>query len=119
MRTYHHTIEKSKSKKSINLQVYVDDVFGKKKIKYASVSGWRAKIAEKHLILNKDDWDDDVARKFVGMMVLKSAQNEYQGIQFLNHIKSESSLEIHFWSYQFLTNKKAPNAWKILNSDVA
>ena len=115
MRTYHHVIEKSKSKKSINLQVYVDDVFGKKKVKYASLSGWRAKLAEKYLLVDKEDWDDDIARKFVGMMVLKSAHNEYQGIQFINHVNSESNLEIHFWSYQFLINKRAHNAWKILN----
>ncbi len=118
MRIYHHTLERSKSRKSIIFKVHVDDRFGKQRINQALLSGWRAKLAEKRLFFDKDDWDDDVARKFVGIMVLKIARDEYQGTHFLNNVDAESNMEIHFWAYQFLSNKKASHAWKILNGDI-
>lgn len=117
MRVYHHVLKKSKSGKSVIFKIYVNDVFGDQNINYASLFGWRAKLAEKHLLFDQEDWNDDLARKFVGMMILKIARDQYQGLQFLNHVKRESEMEIHFWSHQFLKNKRALNAWKILNGD--
>ena len=118
MRVFHHILEKSKSGKSTIFKIYVNDIHGKQNINYVSVSGWRAKIAEKYLHFDQEDWDNNTARKFVGMMILKAARNKYQAIQFLNHVKIESNAEIHFWSYQFLVNTKASTAWKVLNGDV-
>jgi len=117
MRVYHHTLQRSKSGKSIIFKIHVNDSFGEQKIKYASLSGWRAKLAEKHLLFDQENWDDDIARKFVCMTVLKVAQDRYQGTKFLNHVKNESDMEIHFWAYQFLKSEKAKTAWKVLNGD--
>ncbi|MDE0525349.1 MAG: hypothetical protein OXI27_01940 [Thaumarchaeota archaeon] len=117
MRIYRHVLQKSKSGKSILFRIYVSDVFGEQKFNYASLSGWRAELAEKHLLFDHDDWNDDIARKFVGIMALKIAHDRYQGTQFLNRVKQESDMEIHFWAYQFLRNPKAPGAWKMLNGD--
>ncbi len=117
MRVYHHVLQKSKSGKSIIFKIHVNDIFGEQTFRYAALSGWRAKLAEKHLLFDRENWDDDIARKFVGMMVLKTARDSYQGTKFLNHVKSESDMEIHFWAYQFLKNEKAKTAWKVLNGD--
>ena len=117
MRIYRHVLQKSKSGKSIIFKTYISDVFGEQKISHASVSGWRAELAEQHLLFDQDDWNDDIARKFVGMMTLRIARDRYQGVQFLNHVKQESDMEIHFWAYQFLRNSRAFTAWKILNGD--
>ena len=117
MRHYHHVLEKSKSQKSMIYKTYVDDVFGKQVFNHMVLTGWRARLAEKHLSFDKTDWDEDLARKFVGIMVLKMARDKYQGSQFLDKVCTESNMEIHFWAYQFLSNKKASTAWKILNGD--
>lgn len=117
MRTYRYVLQKSKSSKSVIFKIYVSDIFGEQKINYVSLSGWRAKIAERHLSFDQNEWNDDIARKFVGMMVLKIARDQYQGTQFLNHVKEESEMGIHFWAHQFLKSKKASSAWKILNGD--
>ena len=118
MRIYHHILQKSRSGKSIIFKIYVNDVFGQQQINYASLSGWRAKLAERHLFFDQEDWNGDIARKFVGMMALKAARDQYQGTRFLNHVKEESEMEIHFWAHQFLKNRRASSAWKILNGDV-
>lgn len=118
MRVYHHILQRSKSGKSIIFKIYINDIFGEQRINYASLCGWRASLAEKHLSFDQEDWNDDVARKFVGMMTLKIARDQYQGARFLNHVKAASDMEIHFWAYQFLKNRKALNAWKILNGDI-
>lgn len=115
MRVYRHVLQKSKSGKSIIFKIYVNDIFGEGKINYASLTGWRADLAERHLFFDQEDWNDNIARKFVGMMVLRMAHDRYQGTRFLNHVKQESDMEIHFWANQFLRNNKAPSAWKLLN----
>jgi len=117
MRVYHHVLEKSKSGKSVVFKVYIDDRFGRQTVKHASVSGWRCSIAEKYLSFDREDWDDDVARKYVGMMLLKAARDRYEGTRFLNHVRDESRMEIHFWAYQFLTNRSTASAWKTLYGD--
>ena len=117
MRTYRHVLQKSKSGKSIMFKIYVSDVFGEQKINHTSLSGWRAELAERHLLFDQEDWNDDIARKFVGMMALRAAHDRYQGTRFLNHVKQESDMEIHFWAYQFLRNRRALTAWKTLNGD--
>lgn len=117
MRQYHHILQRSKSGKSIAFKIYVNDRFGEQKFNYVSLSGWRATAAEKHLLFDQEEWNEDLARKFVGMVVLKVAKDQYQGVRFLNHVKAESDMGIHFWAHQFLVNKKAPGAWKYLNGD--
>ncbi len=117
MRQFQHVLQKSKSGKSIAFRIYVSDRFGKQKFNCMSLSGWRAAVAEKHLLFNQEEWNENLARKYVGMMVLRVAKDPHQGIKFLNHVKAESEMGIHFWAHQFLVNKKAPNAWKHLNGD--
>ena len=117
MRVYRHVLQKSKSGKSITFRIYVRDAFGEQKINYASLSGWRARLAEKHLFFDQEDWSDGIARKFVGMMTLRIAHDQYQGMRFLNRVREESEMEINFWAHHFLKNKRTPNAWKILNGD--
>jgi len=119
MRVYHYTLETSKSGKSVAFKIHTSDRFGQKDVKCASVSGWRTELARKRLSFDQQEWDVNIARKFVSMVILKSARDKYEGIRFLNHVKNESEMEIHFWAYQFLTNgKAAARAWKTLNGGV-
>lgn len=110
-------LKQSKSKKTVTFTVIVDDRFGNNAVKYASLSGWRAKLARKRLIFDSAEWTADVAQKYVGMMVLKTSRNQYEGDEFLNKLGEKSRMEIHFWAYQFLTNKNASRAWRVLNND--
>ena len=85
-------------------------------INHSSVTGWRCKIALKHLVFNSEDRDDDVTRKFIGLQVLKSAKDKYEALQLIEEVRSLSSMEVHFWAYKFLTNEKAIKAWRALYS---
>ncbi len=114
MRVYNHVLAPSKSGKSVIFQINVDDRFGKQTINHSSVTGWRCKIALKNLVFNSEDWDDDVTRKFIGLKVLKAAKTKYEALQFIDEVRSHSSMDVHFWTYKFLTNDKAIKSWKSL-----
>jgi hypothetical protein len=114
LRVYNHVLTASKSGKSVIFQINVDDRFGKQIINHSSVTGWRCKIALKNLVFNSEDWDDDVTRKFIGLKVLKAAKTKYEALQFIEEVRSHSSMEVHFWAYKFLTNEKAIKSWKAL-----
>lgn len=114
MRDYKHTLCQSKSGKSVMFRIYVDDRFGKQEINFTSVTGWRNEFALTHLSFELGEWNDDVRRKYVGIQGLKCAKNKYEAIEFLNIVKSLSSLEIHFWANKFMTNEKSRKAWRSL-----
>ena len=114
MRIYNHILAPSKSGKSVIFQINVDDRFGKQIINHSSVTGWRCKIALKHLFFNSEDWDDDVTRKYIGLQVLKSSKDKYEAMQFIEQVRSHSSMEVHFWAYKFLTNEKSVKACSVL-----
>ena len=71
MRQLNHVLTKSKSGKSMILKVEINDRYGKQKVTFSSVKGWRMLLAQKHLLVESDEWNDDVARKFVGMEILR------------------------------------------------
>ena len=71
MRQINHILEKSKSGKSMILKVEIKDKYGNQKVTFSSVKGWRMLLAQKHLLVESDEWNDDVARKFVGMEILR------------------------------------------------
>ena len=105
---------KSKSGKSIILQVEVDDIHGKQKINFSSLRGWRMALVEKYLVGQSEEWSDDTARKFLIMKVLNCAKNEFEGAKFLGIVKGHGTLEVHFWSAKFMINDKAVRAWRVL-----
>lgn len=114
MRDYKHIICQSKSGKSIQFRIYIDDKYGKQSITFASVSGWRNKLALTHLLFETEEWNDDVRRKYVGLQVLRCSKNKFEAIEFINIVKSLSSLEIHFWASKFMTNQRSGKAWRML-----
>jgi hypothetical protein len=114
MRNYKHVLCQSKSGKTVMFRVDIDDTFGKRAIKFASVSGWRTKLALNHLFFETEDWNDDVARKYVGMQVLRSARNKYDASLSINIVKSLSSMEIHFWASKFMISDKSGRAWRAM-----
>jgi hypothetical protein len=114
MRNYKHVLSQSKSGKTVIFRVDIDDMFGKHAIKFASVSGWRTKLALKHLFFETEDWNDDVARKYVGMQVLRSAKNTYDALESLNLVRILSSMEVHFWANKFMINQKSGKAWRAM-----
>tara|TARA_Y100000996_G_scaffold139216_1_gene106209 strand:- start:105 stop:455 length:351 start_codon:yes stop_codon:yes gene_type:complete len=114
MRQINHILEKSKSGKSMILKVEIKDKYGNQKVTFSSVKGWRMFLAQKHLLVESDEWNDDVARKFVGMEILRCSKNEYEATKFLNIVKNQSILEIHFWASKFMLKEKAGKAWRAL-----
>lgn len=116
MRELNHNLVKSTSGKSVTLKVCIDDRYGKQDVVFSTLYGWRMRLAEKHLFVSSKEWDDDVARKYVGMKVLSGSKDEYEGIKFLNIVKEHSVSEVYFWSSKFLVNPKAGSAWRTLYS---
>jgi len=117
MRFFKHSLQESKSGKSVLLRVQIDDRFGKTMVNFSKVTGWRKEVAQKYLSLEletDDEWGDDVARVYVGLEVLKSARNRYEAIQFVNIVKSLTKLEVHFWASKFLSNERTIRAWRVL-----
>ena len=76
MRDYKHVLCQSKSGKSVMFRVDVDDRFGKQAINFASVSGWRSKLALSHLFFETEDWNDDAARKYVWYTSIEMCQKQ-------------------------------------------
>ena len=114
MRQLNHLLVKSKSGKSIILKIEINDKYGKQKINFSILKGWRMFLIEKYLLGSSEEWTDDVARKFIAMKVLTSAKNEFEGAKFLNIVKNHSTFEIHFWASKFMLHDKTSRSWKIL-----
>jgi len=112
MRNFNHTLTRSKSGKTVFLKVDIDDRFGQQTMKFSTVHGWRSKMALKHLFFEREDWDDEVARKFVGLEALKSARDPHEGLIFINQVKELSKFEVHFWASKFLSESKTSRAWR-------
>jgi hypothetical protein len=84
MRDFRHTICQSKSGKSVIFKVDVNDIFGKHEIKFTSVTGWRSKLALNHLFFETDEWNDDAARKYVCIQVLRCAKNKNNALDSIS-----------------------------------
>jgi hypothetical protein len=108
-----YSVEKSGSGKTAGVVATVEDRFGRDRISFARVRGWRRELALKYLKLDPQGWSDDVARSYVGLEALKCAKNREEALKFLGVVKELSQLEVHFWSTKFLNgNKKARKAWR-------
>ena len=112
MRNFNHVLSQSKSGKTVFLKIDIDDRFGKQSINYSSVTGWRSRLASKHLSFESEEWNDDVARNYVGLEALRGAKNQYEAHQFIEAVKALSRMEVHFWANKFLTNEKSVKAWR-------
>ena len=114
MRTFTHTLVQSKTKKSVILQVEIDDRFGKKVVNFSSVVGWRKDLALKYLSSEPQESNEEIARTYVGLQALKCAREKQEGLAFLNIVNSLTGMELFFWSNKFLTSDKAKKAWRSL-----
>lgn len=77
--------------------------------------GWRANMALNCLKYESDEWNNNVARRFVVMEVLKSSKNYNEAFQFIAYIEQMGSMEIHFWTGKFLLDRnKTRKAWRAL-----
>jgi hypothetical protein len=113
LRTIKYSVEKSVSGKTAGVVATIEDRFGREKISFSRVRGWRRELALKYLKLDPQGWTDDAARAYVGLEVLKCAKNRDEALKFLQMVKELSQLEVHFWSTKFLNgNKKAKRAWR-------
>jgi len=75
--------------------------------------GWRANMALNCLKYESNDWNADVAKRFVVMEALKSSKNHNEALQFLSNIDQMGTMEIHFWSGKFLLDRtKTRKAWR-------
>lgn len=93
----------------------VEDRFGRYRICYSRVRGWRRELALKHLKLDTQGWNDDAERTYVGIEALKCARDEGEALKFLETVKGLDRLEVHFWTTKFLNgNKRARRAWRVL-----
>lgn len=110
-----YSVEKSESGKTAGIVAFIEDRFGRGKVSFAMVRGWRRELALKYLKLDPQGWSDDVARAYVGIEALKCAKNRTEALKFLEVVKGLSQLEIHFWSTKFLNgNARARKAWRAL-----
>jgi hypothetical protein len=116
LRQLNHLLIRSKSGKTIVLKVEVNDRYGKQKINFSTLKGWRMLLAEKHLAVESSEWGNDVAQKFLGMKILSCSKNEFEATKFLNIVKNHSTLEIHFWASKFMLQKNSAKAWRALYS---
>ena len=114
MRQSNHSLIKSTSGKSVALRVRIDDRHGERDVVFSTLYGWRMRLAMKHLSVSSEEWDDDVARKFVGMKILSGSRDEYEATKFLNVIGEHGVSEVHFWASKLLTNPRATTAWRAL-----
>jgi len=116
LRIFNHILKPSKSGKSVIFKINIDDRFGKQVVNYSSVTGWRCRLAMRHLFFDSEDWNEDVTRKFIGLQALRCAKDKYEALKFIEEVNALSSMEVHFWAYKFLTNEKAVKAWRALYS---
>ena len=112
MRTYTHELVVNRSSRRAALLTTINDRFGSRTITESTVTGWRCDIAAQHLAFKTSDWNDDAARKFVGLRVLKCSKNPNEAVAFLDVLRSLSPMEVHFWTYKFLSHDRAPRAWR-------
>ena len=112
MRNINHLLCESKTGKSAILKIELNDSLGRKTVNFTSVKGWRKDLALKYLQFESKEWDESVIRIFVGLEVLKCSKDMHEGIKFINIIKVMNSIEIHFWSNKFLTNRVTKKAWR-------
>ena len=112
MRNINHLLCESKTGKSAVLKIEIDDRFGRKTVNFSSVKGWRKDLALKYLHFESKEWNDNVVRTYVGLQILKCATDRYEGIKFINILRSLANIESYFWSNKFLTDKKTKRAWR-------
>jgi len=114
MRLFRHSLQQSRSGKSLTMKVQIDDRFGKTVVNFSKVTGWRKELADKFFVLDASDWTDDVARVYIALEVLKGAKNRREAMQFVNVVKSMTKLEVHFWASKLLSTGRAVRAWRVM-----
>lgn len=88
------------------------DPYIKQNFCVSTLRGWRATLINT-IKFETNSWDDDIAKQFVIMEVLKSAKDKPEGIKFLASAEILSRMEIHFWASKFLLEQThARKAWR-------
>ncbi len=106
---------------SASFQVTVNDRFGFQRFTLGMVRGWRRGLALKHLnVVEKERWDVEAVRAFVGIYALKAARGRGEALRYLDMVKHMEKLDIYFWSCIFLVNpKRGLRAWRVLYGENA
>jgi hypothetical protein len=109
------------SGQSASFQVTVNDHYGFRRFTIGMVRGWRRELAIKHLkLVEREKWDTEAVRAFVGIHALKAARNNEEALRYLDLVKHMEKLDIYFWSCVFLMNlKKGLRAWRVLYGEDA
>lgn len=103
-----------KKKNTAYLCVEVKENKRIKKIQLARVHGWKAKLAYEFFNFEANEWNDEVARAFIGLNALRVAKDEWEARKFIKVVKEMRKLDLHFWVDKFFREKKkADRAWRI------
>jgi hypothetical protein len=104
------------SGQSASFQVTVNDHYGFRRFTIGMVRGWRRELALKHLkLVEREKWDTETVRTFVGIYALKAARDSEEALKYLDLVKHMEKLDIYFWSCVFLMNpKRGLRAWRVL-----
>jgi len=101
---------------SASFQVTVNDRYGLHRFSLGMVRGWRRELAVRHLkVAERERWDVETVRAFVGIYALKAAKDREEALRYLDMVKHMEKLDIYFWSCVFLTNpRRGLRAWRVL-----
>lgn len=103
-----------KKDKTTYLCVEIEERGKTRKILLARVHGWRAELAYKFFNFTANGWNDDVARAFLGLNVLRIAEDEWTARKYINAVREMKKLDLHFWVDKFLKERdRADRAWKV------
>ncbi len=65
--------------------------------------------------MERERWDPETVRAFVGIYALKAARDREEALRYLDVVKHMEKLDIYFWSCVFLINpNKGLRAWRVL-----
>jgi len=103
-----------KKDRTAYLCVEVEEKGKKRRIQLARVHGWKAELACRFLSFTANGWSDDVARAFLGLNVLRIAEDEWAAMRYISIVKEMKKLDLHFWVDKFLRDReKADRAWRV------
>uniref|UniRef100_A0A7C3RCU1 Uncharacterized protein n=1 Tax=Archaeoglobus fulgidus TaxID=2234 RepID=A0A7C3RCU1_ARCFL len=103
-----------KKDKTTYLCVEIEERGKTRKILLARVHGWRAELAYKFFNFTANGWNDDVARAFLGLNVLRIAEDEWTARKYINAVREMKKLDLHFWVDKFLKERdRADRAWRV------
>ena len=86
------------SGQSASFQVTVNDHYGSRRFTLGMVRGWRRELALRHLkAVERERWDVETVRAFVGIYALKAARDTEEALRYLDLVKHMEKLDIYLW----------------------